>query len=555
MVAVTHALEKALGVWSDSREGEVADFLRQATTELLYVTARTIAGLAIVTGGTGGVRVVARPRGVPALPDATLRSFLDEIVEVRGVCKVKDHALDTVRFIDGHFRTSVVVTGRLPKELGVGSEMMVWAGLVAGATPKVISEIQALACELSRWLEGSSMTLLSIIESRRRIREARQKLGEMTSVAHDVRAPLAALSYLLNDVARAHGGVAEDVRAIQVELSYISTLMEKFSPATCRETKNVEVSCNVVMVLRRVSERFSYQARELGVSFVWDVQCQEVSARIDPVALERALTNIVGNAIKYSESAEVKLRVAIEDSQVKVCVVDRGVGIPQRVLDHLSLAAGGAEAALESIRASAGWGVGLLATKSLIERAGGRLQARSSSGETSIEVEVARSANSLRDEQIHHNSFVCSRAPQYGGARLVIIDDDTQHSASLARTLSRAGLVAESFDSVDVALAYLQAEPEACVVCDARMPDGGAERVLRALRMLRSGQLVAVMSGDADDDSLYRFAALDAAEFFPKPVNVERLVAWVNSIHRSHEGETRTHANEVITKKAAGSLL
>jgi DNA-binding NtrC family response regulator len=61
------------------------------------------------------------------------------------------------------------------------------------------------------------------------------------------------------------------------------------------------------------------------------------------------------------------------------------------------------------------------------------------------------------------------------------------------------------------------------------MPDGGAERLLKALRGSDRSRSVAVMSGDADDESLYRFAALGASEFFSKPIDAERLLAWATA--------------------------
>jgi signal transduction histidine kinase/ActR/RegA family two-component response regulator len=540
---VTQALEKALGAWSAGTDGDIGEFFRQAATELLHAIAPSFAGVAIVTRGSDGAGIVARPRGVSALPDETLRGFLAEIMTNGGVCKVKDHALDTVRFIDAHFRTSIVVAARVPAALGQGSEMVVWAGLLAGATPKLIAEMRALTEELSRWLESNSTTLLVIRESRRRISEARERVGEMTSVAHDVRAPLAALSYLLSDLTRSHPSITDDARKIQAEISYIDSLMEGFSPAGRECSRGDVAQCDVVAALRRVASRFARHALDGGISFCWDVPYEEAFAAIDSLSFERALTNTLGNAIKHSGTSEVRFEVIQEEGSVVARVVDCGIGIPRAVLERIVLADSVVDVALDAVRATAGWGVGLLSSKGLVERGGGSFRVSSTEGHTCIEIEVPRAevarGRGKRDEP---TSVAARPAPAYNQAQVVLVDDDAEHSRSLARVLGRAGIVAKIFESVEAALTYLGEDELAKIVCDARMPDGGAERMLKELRRVGNTRSVAVMSGDADDESLYRFAALGASEFFSKPIDAERLRIWA-ATESTSEANSQTGVN------------
>jgi len=174
--------------------------------------------------------------------------------------------------------------------------------------------------------------------------------------------------------------------------------------------------------------------------------------------------------------------------------------------------------------------VGLLSTKSIVERNGGSLRVFSAEGETCVEIEFPRVKNTRRGDDRAGSGVVTLRTPPpRDPARVFLVDDDVEHSASLSRLLQRNGLVSRSFSSVDSALTAIRAEPGVRIVCDARMPDGGAERILRELRDALGDFSVAVMSGDADDESLYRFAALGATEFFAKPLDAERLIAWASA--------------------------
>jgi DNA-binding NtrC family response regulator len=111
---------------------------------------------------------------------------------------------------------------------------------------------------------------------------------------------------------------------------------------------------------------------------------------------------------------------------------------------------------------------------------------------------------------------------------LFIIDDDIEHSASLERLLSRAGLITKIFSSVDTAVSYMSETMPRWILCDAHMPDGGAEKLLQILTTTKQAARCAVMSGETNDDLLYRCAALGAREFFQKPLAVDRVIAWAS---------------------------
>jgi DNA-binding NtrC family response regulator len=118
------------------------------------------------------------------------------------------------------------------------------------------------------------------------------------------------------------------------------------------------------------------------------------------------------------------------------------------------------------------------------------------------------------------------------GERLIIVDDDSDHTQSLERVLSRKGIKTECFTAIGTAIDVIIAQPVAAVLCDAHMPDGGAKRLLQLLATSGKQVRLAVMSGEVNDELLYRFAALGAREFFAKPIEVEDLTEWVREAER-----------------------
>ena len=110
-----------------------------------------------------------------------------------------------------------------------------------------------------------------------------------------------------------------------------------------------------------------------------------------------------------------------------------------------------------------------------------------------------------------------------------IVDDDEEHARSLARLVRSLGFSAEVAGSVERIVGNNAVSNDSVVLCDGRMPDGGAERLLKVLSARADAPSVAVVSGDGSEDFLYRLAALGAKEFFAKPVRHRELADWIRS--------------------------
>ena len=145
---------------------------------------------------------------------------------------------------------------------------------------------------------------------------------------------------------------------------------------------------NVDMDLRRtiedvvdlLAERAHTKGLELACSIPADLV---TSVRGDPLRLGQILTNLVGNAIKFTEQGSVVIRVAsIEETAKKVTmrfeVSDTGVGISpeaqSRIFDEFSQADG------STTRKHGGSGLGLAISKQLVEMMGGTIQVDSALG-------------------------------------------------------------------------------------------------------------------------------------------------------------------------------
>ena len=99
----------------------------------------------------------------------------------------------------------------------------------------------------------------------------------------------------------------------------------------------------------------------------------------DPNRLIQVLTNLIGNAIKFSErGSEVVVSVRGDETTVTISVIDRGRGIPEDRLEHVFDRFGQVE--VGDARRGSGTGLGLPIAKEIVERSGGTLSVQSTLG-------------------------------------------------------------------------------------------------------------------------------------------------------------------------------
>lgn len=526
----SHALGRALAFCSGASDGSLEGFVERAAWELHHECAAEFSSLAVIVRRGDGSSFVGRPREQTALPAETLLGLLVEDSGVRVSCRVRDHALDIVRFIDARFRTSIVVRLTIPTSLLADGEAALWFGLQGAATPKKVEQAQEMARAVSAWFEVYSPVLRAIQGHGQVVGGLRSQISDMTAVAHDARAPIGALKYLIADVAIEHPDLANETNNLQQELLYVNRLLARFSPRGAESELASEASSEVAAVVRRVCNRFQREAEERGCVFASHMPYERVMARVSELDCERIISNIVGNAVRYSLGGEITLEVRDEGARGVVArVSDSGPGIPREVIDRVDHA----DPLAGPVSSDGGWGVGLVSCSHRLKALGGALTITTTLSGSCVEMVFPRAAR-IRESQTHL-AVGESRGAERDNSTpvvhedLVLVDDDVDHSASLERILARAGVRVKSFSSIESALREFEGEKLPRVVCDAHMPDGGAERLLHLLGRHKSKIRFAVISGESSDELMYRFAALGARAFFTKPIEIDQLVEWARS--------------------------
>lgn len=505
---------RALSWWCQHSDGALESLLSRIAFEVGSNIAGGGKGFALLMKRRDAAFFVARAQEVPRLPSESLYSLFLDHQRARGGCRAWDHALDTVRFLEGRFRTSVMATMNFPKDLAEGAEGAIWFGLQGGASLEAIASAEAIARALSKFLAACSgvVSAHAQIVARRKIEL--QKISELTALLHDARAPLGVLRHLAGEELG-----PDSQQALARELEYLDRILAQGSPSS--NSENVR-GCDIGEVLARVAQRYVH---ECGVERIrFDRGYEDIGTSVSALDVERIITNLVSNAYRHSPGCRVVLGIESRKDRACISVRDDGRGISAENLEALN----GDQEFPESL--TSGWRIGIRSCRAKLKTLGGELVLSSELGKgTLVEVMVPL----VNPASSRASLFVADGGMMQGQAvttDVVIIDDDQEHSESLKRLLERYGVRAREFFTVKAFFAQLPTSDGMIVLCDAHMPDGGAERLLTLLADRSHGVCVAVISGDASDDYLYKVSALGAQAFFCKPVDIVEVCTWIREV-------------------------
>ncbi len=148
------------------------------------------------------------------------------------------------------------------------------------------------------------------------------------------------------------------------------------------EAEEVEIETNEVNLHRLVEETVEglvLKASAANINLQCTVDSQiEKFVLTDALRLGQVLTNLLNNALKFTENGEVVLQVKKKENNYTFEVVDNGIGISQEKLKSLFMPF--KQASVDTTRKYGGTGLGLFISKSLVKLLGGELQVKSREG-------------------------------------------------------------------------------------------------------------------------------------------------------------------------------
>ncbi|MBB4867702.1 PAS domain S-box-containing protein [Pseudomonas nitritireducens] len=242
----------------------------------------------------------------------------------------------------------------------------------------------------------------------------------------------------------------------------------------------------------------------------------------DPLRLQQVLTNLLGNAVKFTERGEVRLVISGEPGALRLAIRDTGIGIAADRLERIFDPFAQADASMS--RRFGGTGLGTTISRQLVELMGGRL---------GVESEVGRGSVFTVDLPLPAGRSVQpatrSHAPSLPALRILVADDVPQNVELLELNLRRLGHQPHSVGDGQAAVDAYSAQAFDLILMDVQMPgmDGlEATRRIRAIEQQRGTAAVPIIALTASVLDRDRQNALDAGMngFASKPLELNGLL-------------------------------
>ncbi|OGA23089.1 MAG: hybrid sensor histidine kinase/response regulator [Betaproteobacteria bacterium RIFCSPLOWO2_02_FULL_67_19] len=215
----------------------------------------------------------------------------------------------------------------------------------------------------------------------------------LASMSHEIRTPMNAIIGIAELLAKTPLSPEQD-RYVQIFrragdnlLDLINDILD-LSKVEASQLELERTGFSLNDLLGKVAEMVADRAHEKGLALVCEIAPNVPSDRIgDPTRLRQVLLNLLGNAIKFTQSGEVTLRVTLAaeisvPGALRFTVSDTGIGIPAEKLGTVFERFTQADSS--TTRRYGGSGLGLTISKRLVELMGGRIWVESGVGKGSV---------------------------------------------------------------------------------------------------------------------------------------------------------------------------
>ena len=282
--------------------------------------------------------------------------------------------------------------------------------------------------------------------------------------------------------------------------------------------------------IARSMKPLAYRADEKGLELLCNVR-PEVPEQIvaDPTRLTQIVTNLVGNALKFTSEGEVEVSVGLdgiegERARLHFSVRDTGIGIP---LDkQKSIFEAFSQADTATTRKFGGTGLGLTISTKLVQMMGGRIWVESQPGIGSsfhftVEAPIAHEQPGIEPDRSIH----------LAGLPVLIVDDNAANRRILAEVVTAEGMKPTVAESAERALRHLKAAAGTdaalrLALIDCHMPEQDGFALVERIRQQETFADITILmltsAGQRGDGARCRL--LGVAAYLTKPILPSQLV-------------------------------
>lgn len=391
-----------------------------------------------------------------------------------------------------------------------------------------------------------------LLEGKEKAEEAtRAKAEFLSTISHEIRTPLNAIVGIgnliqktpLDDLQKEYARILQLSSANLLELVNNLLDLSKLEAEKVKlEKRNFSLNELVEVLLHSFKIRSGEKEIELKKELPEDLSGQLIG---DPVKINQILTNLLGNAIKFTKEGHVKLKVeeierSDKDVLLQFTVCDTGIGIPEDKLNMIFQEF--SQASYDVNLEYGGTGLGLTISRKLLQMHGSELHVSSEEGKGSefsfaLRFEFSAETRPLRSTGSRLTEYLVS-----SGARILVVDDNNINLFITSQYLREWGLAHKTVESGELAIKAVKETHYDIVLMDLHMPKMDGYEAARAIREIcgETQPVIIALSASGRGDVNLKIKSSGIKASVPKPYNPTELQEVMVHFLRGKTGDLWT---------------
>jgi PAS domain S-box-containing protein len=365
----------------------------------------------------------------------------------------------------------------------------------------------------------------------------RLKSAFLSNMSHEIRTPMNAIisfSNFLKDPNIPKTQHDEFLTYIQSSGQSLMRLINDIIDISKIEAKQLSIQASPTYIDSILDELYKFfedtrnKLRKFDIGLILTIPDRERNTCIDtdPYRLKQILSNLLENAIKFTDKGTIEFGYHFDDQNVLFYVKDTGIGIPEDKTDQIFRRFGKLESSDRNLR---GTGLGLAISKNLSYLLKGNLWLESKEGEGSI-FYLSLPNTSIKNEQIFSSASVpiASGSTNWSTKKFLIVEDEDLNFKVLQIALKRTGVqIIRAVNGLDAIDKIKQIHDISLVLMDIQMPVMDGYESMQGIKKIRPNLPVIAQTAFALLEEQNKCIDMGFSDYLSKPIRIDELYAKI----------------------------